>query len=336
MPTESLLIESMEIHCSSNDLTRKVTNSADPYGVVLERTSEELRKIMKGQQPEVAIQKMFESGLLTKLLNLPEELHDLTMDQQNIYHKLNIINHTLEVIKHTNNLAMKYDIDDDMRMMMNLSALWHDIGKLDPRTHRIKPSGDRGYTGATDAEGNLLPGALEHSQVSKDLWDQFADSLKLSNEERETVGNLVAEHMTPHAHVEGRRGTSDKTLRRFKRKNPNWLIQYILGLADAMSKSTDPEEGVSLEYEKNMERLQNLQMMQGNFPGVQDLLGGQEIMAIIPELPPKPPPHMEKGFIEMVKEDIRNEQDANPNLTIEQARDLVIQNKLRYIQLYTS
>lgn len=287
------------------------------------RTAEELRKLMIGQQPEEAIRIMYETGLLHKMLNLPEHFEPLEMDQRNKHHELTFIQHTLEVLKNVNRLSQEKlgleagkPEDDKIRMYMNLSALFHDVGKLDPRSHKNKPDGTRGYSGPEDGSG------VPHELASSDVWKGFAEALQFSNEETETINTLVSGHMRPHAHVHDDVNVSDKSLRRFMRTNPMWTFQYIHAMADAMSKSTIPDPDEIAKYEANMARMQQPDFFgdQSSAPA-QDLLNGHDIYDIV-GLPAAPPAGL-TGYIEVVKERIREHQDSNPNLTKEEAISIV-------------
>jgi len=89
--------------------------------------------------------------------------------------------------------------------------------------------------------------------------------------------------------------------------------------ADAVQ---DPS--VTSKYKENMDRIKLLAPNIGNFgqqPKSNDLLNGSEIMNIV-GLPPNPPPGL-PGYIEVVKEQIREAQDENPTLTKEQAIQIV-------------
>ena len=285
-------------------------------GIVPERTADELRKLLMGKQPDVALRTMYEVGLLQKLLLLPSEYNPLEMDQKNKHHALTIIEHTLAVVKNVNDLSKEFGLDNKQRMMMNFSALYHDIGKLDPRSHKNKEDGTRGYTGDP-----ANPDHIAHEQASQERWDFFADALKLSDEEKSTVSELVLNHMNPHSHVEGMENDpTDQQLRRYLRKNPSWVFQYIHAMADTMSKDTEPNPEAADPYRANLERLKSLAPTAdsfGNSPPVVELLKGQEIMQLV-GLPPRPPvqPGGYKllGYIEVVKEAIREAQDQNPQI----------------------
>lgn len=303
-------------------ITRKITSQSDPQGIVVERTAEELRKIMMGSQPEKAIRVMYDTGLLAELLNLPESFNPLDMNQMNDFHALSLIDHTLEVLGNVNRLSKKYGLDDNQRMILNLSALFHDLGKLDPRSHVTKPSGQRGYSGDPNN-----PNSLTHEQASVDVWKSFAQALRLSDEEQTTVQDMVLSHMRPHSHINEttlQPTAKNNQLRRYIRKNPAWVFQYIHAMADAISKMNDPDESRLAPYEHNLQRLRELAPSAdtfGNQPPSQDLLNGKEIMDLV-GLPPRPPPNV-IGYIEVVKERIREHQDENPDLNHDDAVQIV-------------
>ena len=252
------VIEGMKDADAQFQLTRKIQNSTETQGIVVERSAIELRKIMQGQQPEAAIRIMYQTGLLGKMLNLPKQFHPLEMDQQNKWHSLNVVEHTLQVLKHVNNLSMEFKFDNEQRMMMNLSALFHDLGKLDPRSHKNKPDNTRGYSGNPDLPKHER---ASHQEASSEVWSNFAKALGLSTEENTFVHDLVSGHMRPHSHVEGQEESETEDtpdmgglevddrkiaiLRRYMRKNPNWVFQYVHAMADAMSKSTDSNEALT-------------------------------------------------------------------------------------------
>lgn len=303
----------------SRKLRDRNLNKHDP-GVSAEGLADELRKVMKGEQPAEALEVLYKTGLMTEIMNLPDPFHDLNMDQRNRHHQLTVIEHSIEVLRNMNKLSKEFGFDDSMRMMMNFSAWFHDIGKLDPRSHKNKDDGSRGYSG--DPEN---PDSMTHQQSSAEQWKRFANILKMSDEEKKMVYDLVADHMNPHAHIEGMEGSaSDKQLRKYIRKNPTWVYQYVHAMADAMSKSRIPNPEATEPYRANLERLRSLAPSAdsfGNMAPANDLLNGGEIIQLV-GLPPNPPTGM-TGYIEIVKERIRDAQDSNPDLTKDQAIQIV-------------
>jgi tRNA nucleotidyltransferase/poly(A) polymerase len=299
-------------------ITRRIADPQETMGIVVERTATEFRKLMMGSQPEAGLRILYETGLLAKMLNLPKEFQPLGMDQRNAWHSMTVIDHSLTVLKHVNRLCKEYGFSNEQRMMMNMGALGHDLGKLDPRSHVNKPDGTRGYYGDPNH-----PRGVVHELASQDVWLNFAKAMQLSNEETDFVSELISGHMKPHKHVED--NVSDKALRRYLRENPNWVFQYVHAMADAMSKTPDEPPPESTEpYRRGLERLRQLAPNAdtfGNQPAQQDLLNGQEIMNLV-GLPPKPPKGL-LGYIEVVKEKVRDAQDGNPNLTKQDAIQIV-------------
>lgn len=312
--------EAMNDEDVQHQITRKIVNSSETQGIVTERTSEEFRKIMQGSQPEKALGIMYKTGLLSKMLNLPPDYEPLNMDQRNRHHQLTVIDHTLEVLKNVNSLSKEFGLSNDQRMMLNIAAVFHDLGKLDPRSHKNKDDGSRGYSGDPND-----PYSVPHEIASGNVWTSFAIALGMTKDESRVIHDLVSSHMRPHSHIEGNEGiVNDKQLRKYIRKNPSWVFQYIHAMADAMSKTKDPDVSRTEPYRHNLERLRQLAPSAdefGNMPPANDILNGKDIMNIV-GLPPKPPEGM-PGYIELVKERIRDEQDMNPELTREDAITLV-------------
>ncbi|KKL23343.1 hypothetical protein LCGC14_2426330 [marine sediment metagenome] len=202
---------------------------------------------------------------------------------------------------------------------MNFTGLFHDVGKLDPRSHKNKDDGTRGYSGDP-----ANPEEITHQQASQDRWHVFADALKLSEEEKSTISELVMNHMNPHAYVEDMEQPTDRQLRKYLRKNPSWVFQYIHAMADSMSKDLEPDLTAADPYRSNLERLRSLAPTAneyGNAPPVIELLKGQEIIQLV-GISPRPPKGM-TGYIELVKEAIREAQDQNPQLTQPEAAKIV-------------
>ena len=314
------VLQSMKNPDIQTQITRRLYGD-NSGGIVPERTSEELRKIMSSEDPEKGIKVLYETGLLQKLLLLPEAYNPLDMDQKNNYHSMSVIDHTLKVIKNVNDLSKEFGLDDNQRMVMNFSALFHDIGKLDPRSHKNKPDGTRNYYGDPSN-----PNSVSHEQASQEHWMTFAKALKLSDKETSTIADLVVNHMNPHQHVEniGENPPSEKQLRKYLRNNPSWVFQYIHAMADAMSKSQESDPQKSVPYRQNLERLRNMSNADqfGNIAPIQEVLKGPEIIQIV-GLPPRPPKGVQLGYIEVVKEIIRENQDANPKLTPQEATQIV-------------
>lgn len=315
------VLQAMQDEEVQSYIVGKILNPNELTGITPERIAIEFRKIMSGSRPDKAVKVLYETGLLSKMLNLPSNFHPLNMDQRNKHHKLNVIEHSIQVLKNVNNLSFEFGLDDEYRMKMNIASLFHDLGKLDPRSHNIKNDGNVGYSGNPND-----PNSISHQESSSQVWSTFASALKLSDDETEFIKDLVSNHMNPHAHIEQQKEIHDKHLRRYLRKNPSWFFQYIHAAADAMSKSDEENSAFSDPYRQNIERLKILQKNpnSGNIIPNKDILNGQEIMNIV-GLPAKPPAGVNIGYIELIKEKIRELQDENPTLTKEEAKLFVLQ-----------
>ncbi len=309
------VLEAMKNPNIHHQIVRRLQGDASG-GIVPERTADELKKIMMGDQPEKALRTMYDIGLLKKILLLPEGYGPLEMNQMNKHHELTVIEHTLQVLKNANKMAQEFGLTDTERMGMNFTALFHDLGKLDVRSHKYKDEGSsRGYSGDPNN-----PEAITHQQASQERWLNFARMLKLSDEDKSTISEAVLSHMNPHGHIEDVREVSDRELRRYRRKNPAWLFQYIHAMADAMSKSETPQEGIGDPYRANIERIQNLPYPKDMSPS-DDLLKGGVLMQLV-GLPPRPPPGLD-GYIEVLKGLIKEEQDNNYQLSPQDATAMV-------------
>ncbi len=283
---------------------------------VAQMTADQFRDIMRSEHPEAAIRTMLDNGMLQQMLNLPPEYHPLNMDQMNKHHQLTLIEHTLQVIKNVNDLARKYGLDDDQRMMMNMASLFHDLGKLDERSHTTS-GGGRGYSGGGDKDPDRKP----HEMYSADRWMDFAQSLGLE-EESDFVRKLVVHHMRPHDHFEeGSMNASEGTLSRYVRNNPEWLFQYIHAQADAMSKSEMTDEAAGLPYDLNITNLTkeiapNAHQFGMDAPTLLQGIG-KDIISIV-GLPPAPPPGMD-GYVKKLKEEILAMMESNPEFSRDDA-----------------
>lgn len=292
-------------------IVQKLHSDRNAPGIVPERTAEELRKTMLGQQPEKAFRTMYETGLLGKLMNLPSSFSPMDMDQKNRHHIYSVIEHTFRVLEHVNRFALEENLSTNERMHLNFAALFHDMGKLDPRTHKAKPDGSYGYSGDPLREDRLA-----HEESSAQVWESFANALQLSNTERDTVRDVILGHMKPHAHLEDR--VDDRALRRYMRKHPLWHLHYLHALGDLHGKEINPDE-----VEQFQEQRKRLSTLNTPVQTRKDLLDGKAIMGLVGPEYEVAPPKGQKGYIEVIKERIREAQDEDPSFTKDDASRLV-------------
>lgn len=307
------VIEAMKDEDVQYQITRRLVAPEETGGIVPERTAEELRKIMIGQQPENAIRIMYQTGLLNKLLNLPDSFNPLHMDQRSKFHSLNVIEHTLKTLKNTNKLSQEFGLSSEERTFLNLAALFHDIGKLDPRSHITKPDGTIGYSGSGE-------NAISHEKSSAEIWERVSEALKLSDKEKTVIHDIILGHMRPHAHFEeGQLVAKPATLRRYMRKNPLWKLQYIHAMADIISKHEEPDIHEKEPYQEVYRLMQSPEF----YPSIQTkkpLVNGYRIMELVKADP-------KTGYIRYIQEKIRRLQDEDPSLTPQEAEQFIVQMK---------
>lgn len=309
------VIQAMADENVQHQITRRLVNENETEGIVQERTAEELRKLMTGSQPDAALRIMYQTGLLAKMLNLPDSFHPLHMDQRNKFHSLSVIEHTLSVIRNVNKLAQDINLSPQERMYLNMSALFHDIGKLDPRSQKIKPDGSIGYS------GNEAEDSLAHEQSSAEVWERFAAALKMSEKERTTIQQIVSGHMQPHAHFQdGELSVKPSTLRRYMRKNPLWVLGYIFSAADAASKQNEYDPDAAAPYLATLDMMQSPDFQPPQQQSQKSLVDGNRIIELVGA-------HPKSGYIEDVKERIRRIQDENPGLTPQEAEQHILEWK---------
>lgn len=175
--------------------------------VSMERIFDELSKILLSNKPSRGMEMLLESGLLGKVLPEVEALK--FCEQPPKWHQEgDVFTHTMMVL------------DSTRKLTQNLPTLWaallHDIGK--PATFKIED-------GVIKAHG--------HDMVGADIVDGVMRRFKTSNEVREIVVSLVADHMR----IKNVRGMKKAKVRRLVAQS-NFHNLKILGFAD--TKSTRP------------------------------------------------------------------------------------------------
>lgn len=279
-----------------------------------ERIGQEIEKIFKNKNAEIAINILKDTGILEDLVNgaikgtkYEGKMKQFNMDQNNPNHKLNWFEHTFEVVKNT--LEKYKDTEPEKKAVMTLAALFHDLGKLFEGIQTKKEGTDK-YPGYADGYTSYIG----HEEESKRLTELILKYIKLEPLIQQ-VSLIAGKHMEPHSLVRDE-NASEKALRKFIRRcseeSIEWLDVFNLAMADAYSKSKEvsPE---TVNLYKNLEaRLQQalISMAPAKDNKVKPVLDGNEIMQI---LNIKPGPQM-KEIVEFVKD----LQDENPQISKEE------------------
>lgn len=148
-------------------LTAIKANSKLIANVSQERIRDELVKIVMSSRPEMGLNLLRETGLLSYIL--PELMEGVGVEQ-NKHHVFTVFDHNVKSLQ----FAAEFDYSVEVR----LAALFHDVGK--PRTRRLQ--GDD-YT------------FYAHDIVGARMTEKLLKRLKFSGEMVEKITHLVRQHM---------------------------------------------------------------------------------------------------------------------------------------------
>lgn len=115
---------------------------------------EEFVRILLADNANKEILKRFDEILVL----IPELKPMQGFNQNNRYHSFDVLNHSLEVVKHT-----------EADLVLRLSALFHDIGK--PDTYSIDEQGNGHFYGHGDISVKITEEILKRLEISKDIID---------------------------------------------------------------------------------------------------------------------------------------------------------------------
>lgn len=272
-----------------------------------ERIGAEIKKMLSNKNHIKAISLLKDTGLLSDILDealkgskYEGKMSNLDMNQNNPNHTLSLWEHTMQVV---NNVLEKYpEVDEEKRVILVLSALCHDLGKLYQDIQKPKEGAINHIT------------YIGHEQESSEIASLILKFLKLEPYIQQVSG-LAKFHMQPHSL--SRDDSGPKALRKFIRTigelSLNWLDVFNLSVADAYSKSKDVDPSIVQNYKELENNLNEavLSLSIKTDEKIKPILDGNEIMTI---LGIKPGPKM-KEVTEFVKE----LKDDNPNISKEEA-----------------
>lgn len=275
-----------------------------------DRIGQELLKILKNPNPEYALKLLKDTGLMENIITealkgskYEGKLAELDMSQNNPHHKLTLWEHSMQTIK---NILDKYpETEPEKRVIMILSALMHDLGKLYKETWGESKShpGSRSFHG--------------HEKISKEMSELILRYIKIEGDYLNVIPKLVEFHMRPHIYTEQKEGgmrSLRKFLRNVSEQSLNWLDVFNLAISDALAKDINIDPNIVQEYQNLEKRLQEALISLSptpNKPELKPILNGNEIMTI---LNIKPGPQMKE-----IMEFVRELKDENPNITKEEA-----------------
>lgn len=205
-------------------------------GVSHERIRDEFLKILESEKPSVGVEYLRTTGLLSLFLPELAECYDVS---QNRYHIYDVYYHSV------------YSCDAAPREqpMIRLAALLHDVGKV-PTRH---PGEDGDFT------------FYNHEVVGAKMVKKIMKRLKFSNEQIETVNNLILNHMFHYTDE-----WTDGAVRRFIRKVGLENIGDLFTLRLADRKGNGARKGLPAPINRLKQRIDHV-IEQENAFSVRDL-----------------------------------------------------------------
>ena len=275
--------------------------------IATERIGQEFKKMLKGSNPQMAINLLKETGLMQHIINeslrgtqYENNMEQLDMEQNNPNHEMTVWGHTSQVLK--NLLEHFPESDEEKRVVMILAALTHDMGKLYREVHGESAS----HPGKTSYHG--------HEKESEIIAENILRFLKFENNIVKQVSSLARYHMQPHSLERGESamGAMRKFIRRMGEQSINWIDVLNLSVADAYSKGVDINPETIQSYQSLRSQLeQALATMQIDKDKVVPVLNGHQIMQ---SLNVKPGAHMS-----VVQDYLKEITDQNPNITADES-----------------
>jgi len=296
-----------------------------------ERSSDEIRKIMKASGAVEATKIMFDTGLYKLIFGVPSDWHDIDLDQKNPHHNMTLKNHILGVMKNLSDLSKEAGVSEEERGLLLLSAMFHDFGKMSPEIR--KPKIDKA-TGQPNLEHYQYIG---HEKTSADFAKKVMTHMAFEPKERKFVETVTLYHMEPLNREKPTGREKDMSPEKIKKQMGKFLRdvgdlwEHISrhSLADTLSKENMSQEDINAIKQKHQEGFENLRQYReeiGPYFG-KPLLDGNRIKEVISEIAPEmassngfilekgKPVHFLKYAIERLIEqqqmrNIKNEQEA--------------------------
>lgn len=243
-----------------------------------ERIAEELRGMLKGPNPAMALELAKELDLRDELFPRPEGLREWDMDQNNPHHELNLYDHLVKVVRSMNALLKKpgHEVSADERIVLLLGAFFHDMGKFEPSIHGLKQLGDM-----------IVSTYHGHEPHSKRIAEHVMKELKMSNDEVESVLRLIEpagniENMV-RAMEKGQSPTRKALSRLVQTLGDAWKHAVYLAMADEASKKKGGPELDESEIGGHYELIDMIEKDKAvaNAHKIKPLLNGNEIAGLM-------------------------------------------------------
>jgi poly(A) polymerase len=211
-------------------------NSQQLENISAERIQDELNKMLMTVNPDKAVKLLKITNLLQYII---PELKQAVKMTQNHHHKMDVFDHTLDVLKKTQPV-----------LVQRLMGLFHDIGKVVTRS--VTPTGVHFYG---------------HEEAGAEMVETIMRRLKYPTEVINAVKIGVANHMRLKHGGDTAVNLSDKSLRKFTMEVGEHL-ENVLGLihADNIAHSEESSMPNQIEFVKNRLKSLNTTLKKPDLP----------------------------------------------------------------------
>ena len=300
-----------------------------------ERGSKEVRKMMEGDNVIEATRVLLETGLYKKVFNVPTEWHNIDISQQNPYHNLNLMEHTLSVMSNFKSDADVSGMDKKEKGLMMMSTLLHDFGKMAPHIRKPKIDKETGKptTFIHNGQETERMTYIDHETESAKFARKIMESMGFDSGEKKFVETIVKHHMTPHDLVAK---SNPKSIGRFLNEVGD-LYDKVFGhsVADSLSKGNlTPEEIANIRKER-ADSLQNINNYKKEVGDAiyKPLIDGNEVIKLATETVPDlinkykgmvTVDGKKKHYIAIINDRLMKQQWSKLILNAEQAKRFVV------------
>jgi len=246
-----------------------------------ERIRDEISKMLVTQYPDKAIRLLQITGLNKYVA---AELDGLRGLEQNKFHKVDAMRHTLEVLKNT-----------PPELITRLSALFHDIGKA---------------TAKKVINGEIT--FWEHEEISADMTEKILQRLRYPNDIIKAVVTTVRNHMRTKGFGKEAELVTDKAIRKLKAELGDHL-RTTLDLIAADNIAHAEEYNMPLQVSKIKDRLKSLEK-EPTKPKLP--IDGNDVMKYLKINKPGP-------IIGQLLKQVETAWFENPNITKKEALEIV-------------